>query len=137
EQSEQPNLRESLFLAALMREEPEAKRNLREMYFSRAVARQKSNDPMTAVYFYRSAELGDSEAMSALGELYYYGDYHGGAIPKDFALAYMWFSIAKHCGGPPPAVVTEDLEKRLTREDKAMATKLADDWIKDHPDVLR
>lgn len=76
------------------------------------------------------AEQGDADAQYFLGEMYAKGQ----GVPKDYALAYMWFNLAaaqsaSHSAQHPhPGLNRDELEKLMPPDQIAEAQRLAREW---------
>ena len=72
------------------------------------------------------AEAGNADAKLQLGHLYEIGD----GVPKDFAEAYMWISLAATGGNKEREELRDLLEKRMTGEQLVKSQKLTEEWLK-------
>lgn len=76
------------------------------------------------------AEQGDATAQYVLGRMYARGQ----GVPKDYALAYMWFNLAAAQSSPNAAgaeaasVNRDELEKLMPRDQIAEAQRLTREW---------
>jgi uncharacterized protein len=75
-------------------------------------------------WYRKAAEQGYALAQLALGVMYS----QGGGVTRDYAEAYMWFSLAaaQNLAGAGPAL--DNLESRMTPDQIAAAQKLAREW---------
>ncbi len=82
----------------------------------------KHSDHKTALEKFRPmAEKGDSYAQAHMGWAYF----HGNGVPKDYALAHMWYNLAATNGNEQGANGREQVEKLMTPAQIAEAQKLA------------
>lgn len=81
-------------------------------------------DRAEALKWYRlAAAQGHVAAQNNLGSMYA----NGAGTRRDFVQAHLWWSMAKAKGSEAAGISLEQLEKYMTSEQKAEATKLAQD----------
>jgi TPR repeat protein len=76
-----------------------------------------------------AAERGSSAGAYQLGLKHY----HGRGVPKDIAVAYMWFNIGAARNDERAAGARDLVEARLTKDQIAEAQRLTRDWMAKHP----
>ena len=88
-------------------------------------AAYRRGDYATALRLWRPlADRGDADAQFNLGIAYNNGD----GVPKDYARAYMWFSLAAAAGDPTAAEYRDTVERSMSPAQIAEAQKLARAW---------
>jgi TPR repeat protein len=94
--------------------------------FYRGVQTYRAGDyAEAAVWFSKSAELGDSDAQFLLGRM----NYDGNSLPQDYVEAFKWFEIAAVNGVPVARQYRDGLAEVMTPEQIARAHRLADEWL--------
>ena len=73
------------------------------------------------------AEKGDPYAQVHMGWAYF----HGYGVPKDYALAYMWYNLAAGNGNEQGVNGREQVEKLMPPTQIAEAQKLAREWMEE------
>ena len=88
-------------------------------------AAYQSGNYSTALRLWRPlAERGDAGAQFNLGVMYN----NGRGVPKDYARAYMWFSLAAAGGDQTAGDYRDTVEKSMSQAQIAEAQKLAREW---------
>ncbi len=87
------------------------------------------SDHKTALEKFRPrADKGDPYAQAHMGCAYF----HGNGVPKDYALAHMWYNLAAANGNEQGANGREQVEKLMLPVQIAEAQKLAREWMEKH-----
>ncbi len=74
------------------------------------------------------ADQGVAEAQYTLGLMYR----DGRGVPRDFAAAYMWLTLAIAQGGEKAKEIRDGLAKRMTHGQIEEATLLVREWRREH-----
>jgi hypothetical protein len=76
--------------------------------------------------FCPKAELGNTDAQTYIGDLYYVGSY--GLFDKDLIQAYVWYSLASKNGNSYAALAVEKVKRELTPEQLLSAKDRLEKW---------
>ncbi len=83
-------------------------------------------------WYLKSAKKGFSPAQLGLGNMLA----DGLGIKKNYVTAHMWFNLAAASGNHRAQYNLKKIESRMNQKDIKLAEKLADDWLKAHPQKL-
>jgi TPR repeat protein len=88
------------------------------------------SDYETALKLWRQlAEQGNAKAQYNLGIMYDKGN----GVPRDYAAAYMWYTLAIARGDEQAQKARDSLAKRMTHGQIEEATLLVREWRREHP----
>lgn len=105
----------------------EAQDYLGEMYEEGEFVSQ--NYILAAKWYRKAAEHSPDDGAAGQGRNHLGMLYEDGlGVPKDLVLAYMWYSLTQFKEN------LKEIECDMTRAQIAQARKMADDWLKAHPD---
>jgi TPR repeat protein len=91
----------------------------------RSGAGVEQNDSEAVRWFQRAAEQGDAVAQYMLGIAHADG---AEGVPRDYVLAFMWFTLAAAQGHPEARDAVDQLASHMTPEQLAKAQRLAREW---------
>ena len=97
--------------------------------FEDGLAAYRRDDYATALKFWRPlAEQGDALAQSNLGVMYEFGL----GVPRNFVLAYLWFSLAAAQGDAVAQQNRDFTAGQMAPEQIAEAHSMATEWMAKH-----
>ena len=79
-------------------------------------------------WYRKSADQGNASAQNNLGVMYD----NGRGVPKDYVIAYMWFNLSASNGRQGSEKNRNNVEKRMTPKQIAIAQRLTREWMEKH-----